>query len=229
MNGDGALQDLSPASRKSLSEEVLDRLREAIVRGRFKPGSRLGESGLAEAFGVSRGPVREALFQLQQEGLVELQRHKAAKVKEISREDVAELYELRIDLERFAVKRAVRMVTRGELAAMSSVVAAYGRAVEGGDVQEAVDLDMRFHGLIYEVARHARLYACWANLLRSQIHAFVLSSSLLDPGYMVPCVPEHAAIRDALAARDKETAVRLVEQHLGDAYERLLETPLEEV
>lgn len=84
MGGDVAsgrvLEGLSPASRKSLSEEVLDRLREAIVRGRFEPGSRLSESVLAEAFGVSRGPVREALSHLQQEGLVELQRHRAARV-----------------------------------------------------------------------------------------------------------------------------------------------------
>lgn len=225
----GALQDLSPASRTSLSEEVLDRLREAIVRGRFEPGSPLGESELAGAFGVSRGPVREALFQLQQEGLVELRRHRAARVREVSREDVAELYELRVDLERFAVKRAVRRVTADGLSDMGAVVAAYGRAVEGGDVQEAVDLDMRFHSLIYEAARHARLYACWTNLLRSQIHAFVLSRSLVDPGYMAPCVPEHAAIRDALEAGEKETAVRLVEKHLGDAYERLLEAPMEEV
>jgi DNA-binding GntR family transcriptional regulator len=61
---------------------------------------------LAEAFGVSRGPVREALSGLQQEGLVQLQRHKAARVGEISRDDVAELYELRKELERFAVERA---------------------------------------------------------------------------------------------------------------------------
>lgn len=233
MGGDVAsgrvLEGLSPASRKSLSEEVLDRLREAIVRGRFEPGSRLSESVLAEAFGVSRGPVREALSHLQQEGLVELQRHRAARVSEISREDVAELYELRRDLERFAVKRAVRLVGAEELAEMGRVVAAYGRAVEGGYVQEAVDLDMEFHGLIYEAARHARLRACWANLRRSQIHAFVLSSSLADPGYMVPCVAEHAAIRAALQARDREGALRLVDRHLGGAYERLLETPLEEV
>ncbi len=112
---------------------------------------------------------------------------------------------------------------------MRSVAAAYGLAVEGGDVQEAVDLDMRFHDLIYEAARHARLRTCWSSLLRSQIHAYVLSSSLVDPGYMVPCVPEHAAIRDALQARDKEGALRLVERHLDGAYERLLRRPLDEI
>ncbi len=222
------LRELSTAQRKSLSEEVLDRMREAIVRGRFGPGDRLSESAVASAFGVSRGPVREALSQLQQEGLVRLERHRGAKVNRISREDVEELYELRVDLERLAAKRAARLATDDELSEMGSVADAYGRAVDGGPVQEAVDLDIRFHDLIYRAARHTRLYSCWSNLLRSQIHAFILSSSLEDPSYMIPCVPEHRAIRDALGARDRERAIRLVEDHLSSAHERMTRTPLEE-
>jgi DNA-binding GntR family transcriptional regulator len=126
---------------------------------------------------------------LQQEGLVRLERHRGAKVNRISREDVEELYELRVDLERLAAKRAARLATDDEFSEMGSVADAYGRAVDGGPVQEAVDLDIRFHDLIYRAARHTRLYSCWSNLLRSQIHAFILSSSLEDPSYMIPCVP----------------------------------------
>lgn len=224
---EAVLRDLSPAPRKSLSEEVLDRLRQEIVQGHLKPGHRLSEPMLAEAFGVSRGPVREALSHLQQEGLVMVERHRGARVNRISAEDVEELYELRVDLERFAVKRAVRLATADELAGMSEAVAAYGRAVEEGEVSEAVDLDMGFHGLIYKAARHTRLYSCWTNLLRSQIHAFVLSNSLADSSYMAPCVAEHAQIRDALEERNKERAVGLIEKHLSDAYERLMHMPLE--
>lgn len=220
-----ALRDLSPAQRKSLSDEVLDRLRQAIVRGRLRPGHHLGESTLAEAFGVSRGPVREALSQLQQEGLVVLERHKAARVTRISMEDVEELYELRVDLEKLAVKRAARLMSVGELEEMGSVVVAYGEAVEGDAVEEAVDLDMQFHDSIFRGARHNRLYGCWSNLLRSQIHAFVLSCSLVDPGYMVPCVPEHAEIRDALESRDRDLAVDLIEHHLSSAHGRMMQIP----
>lgn len=223
----GVLRDLKPAPRKSLADEVLDRLREEIVRGRFRPGYRLSESMLASAFGVSRGPVREALSQLQQEGLVKVERHRGARVNRISAEDVGELYELRIDLERFAVKRAVRLVTDGELARMEEVVSAYADAVERDAVQEAVDLDMEFHGLIYKAARHTRLYSCWTNLLRSQIHAFVLSNSLADSSYMAPCVSEHSKIRGALEARDRERAAELVDDHLRGAYERLVRTSFE--
>lgn len=222
-----AVRDLLPAQRKSLSDEVLDRLREGIVRGRFRPGHRLSESMLADAFGVSRGPVREALSQLQQEGLVALERHKGATVTRISREDVEESYELRVDLEKLAVKRASRLISAEELAGMGSVVVAYGEAVEDGEVQRAVDLDMEFHDSIYRAARHNRLYSCWSNLLRSQIHAFVLSCSLVDPSYMIPCVPEHAEIWGSLKAGDRDRAVDLIEHHLSSAHERLRQVPLE--
>jgi DNA-binding GntR family transcriptional regulator len=222
------LGGMSLAQKKTLSEEVLDRMREAIVRGRFRPGDRLNEAALAGAFGVSRGPVREALSQLQQEGLVRVERHRGARVSRISAEDVEELYELRVDLELFAAKRAVRLISAGELEAMGAVVSGYGRAVEAGEVPEAVDLDMKFHDLIYRAARHTRLYGCWTNLLRSQIHAFVLSYSLADSSYMAPCVAEHAAIRDALETRDRDRVLYLVERHLSDAYERMMQMPLEE-
>lgn len=203
-------------------------MRETIVRGRFKPGDQLSETMLAEAFGVSRGPVREALSQLQQEGLVVLERHRGARVTRISQEDVEELYELRISLERLAVKRAVRRITADELAQMDSLVSSYGDAVEEQAISEAVDIDMKFHDLIYHAARHTRLYSCWSNLLRSQIHTFVLSCSLIDPSYMAPCVPEHAEIRDALGKGDRERAIELIDHHLSGAHERLLKTPLDD-
>lgn len=220
------LQDLAPAQKKSLSEEVLGRLREMIVRGRFRPGDQLSETMLAEAFGVSRGPVREALSQLQQEGLVVLERHRGARVTRISQEDVEELYELRISLEQLAIKRAVRRITGDELARIDSLASSYGDAVGERAIAEAVDIDMKFHDLIYQPARHTRLYSCWSNLLRSQIHTFVLSCSLVDPGYMEPCVPEHVEICDALRDRDKERAAKLIDSHLRSAHERLLNTPL---
>jgi DNA-binding GntR family transcriptional regulator len=222
------LQDLSLTQKKTLSEEVLDRVREAIVSGRFRPGDGLSESMLATAFGVSRGPVREALSQLQQEGLVVIERYRGAKVTRISQEDVEELYELRTDLERFAIKRAARLISAEELEKMGSIASAYREAVEGGAVQEAVDLDMQFHDLIYRAGQHTRLYSCWSTLLRSQIHAWILSCSFVDPSYMIPCVMEHQAIHDALEARDRDRAVELIERHLGDAYERLTQIPFED-
>lgn len=219
--------ELSQARRASLSDEVLDLSRDAIIYGHFKPGYRLSESRLAEAFGVSRGPVREALTQLKKEGLVQIERHRGARVARISEEDVEELYELRCDLERLAAKRAVRLATAEEIEEMKSVSSAYEEAARSREVRESVDLDMRFHDLIYKSAHHTRLYSCWSTLLRSQIHAFVFSRSVIDPGYMVPCVSEHSAIYEAIRDRDREKAVEHVFHHLSTAYQRLVKLPFE--
>lgn len=221
-------QNFSPARRKSLSDEVLDSFRLSIVRGRIKPGYRLNESELAEAFGVSRGPVREALVQLQQEGLVEIERHKGARVTRISREDVEELYELHTDLEHLAARRACRLISADELARMEKLASRYGELVHSGEAEEAVDLDMEFHDTIYRAAHHRRLYTCWSSLLRSQIHAFVFSRSVTDPAYMLPCVPEHVAIYKAIKSGDRDRTAELVEHHLRTAYERLVEAPFEQ-
>lgn len=218
----------SPARGESLSDEVLVSFRKAIVRGELKPGYRLSEPTLAEAFGVSRGPVREALARLQQEGLVRIERHKGARVVQISREDAEELYELRTDLERLAVKRACRLISSDELAGMQAIVSRYEGLVRSGTTEEAVDLDMEFHDAIYRAAHHERLYTCWSSLLRSQIYAFVFSRSVVDPGYMIPCIFEHAAIHEAIKDRDGGRAAELVAHHLHTAYERLVRTSVEE-
>ena len=212
----------SPVRGASLSAEVLSRLRDAIVRGELRPGDHLSEPALAEAFGVSRGPVREALAQLQQEGLVLVERYKRARVAWTSKEDAEELYELRMSLERLAVKRACRSITSEELAGMEAISSRYAESVRGGAIEEAVDLDMRFHDAIYKAARHGRLYACWSSLLRSQIHAFVFSRSVVDPDYMIPCISEHDSIYEAIRDRDQDRAVELVAHHLQTAYERLV-------
>lgn len=221
------LEKLAPASRKSLAQDVLDRLREAIVRGYFKPGQRLSEPMLAEAFDVSRGPVHDALIRLEQEGLVSLERRKGATVARLSRQDVEEIYALRVALERLAVERAIRSANEEDFVAMDWVVDALEGAAQDGEAPRAVDLDVRFHDLIHRAARHSRLYVFWSNL-RPQIHAFLLSRSAANTDYLDLVVPEHAALRDVLRARDEDRAVEMMEEHLRVAYERLTDTPFED-
>jgi DNA-binding transcriptional regulator YhcF (GntR family) len=120
--GDDALTGLSLSNRRSLSDDVVDLLRAALVRGTFEPGQHLNEAGLAEKLGVSRGPIREAFVELQREGLLTLERHRGARVNRLSRTDIDEIYELRKALERLAVERAVRQATEDDFAAMSDVV-----------------------------------------------------------------------------------------------------------
>lgn len=209
-----------PAPRRSLSDDVVDRLRAGIVRGSFEPGQRLTEAMLADAFDVSRGPVREALAQLAREGLVVFQRHKGATIARLSEEEIEQIYELRLALERLAMERAVRLATDEDLAAMDLVISSLEGSVRDR-IDEVLDLDLRFHDLIYRAARHPRLYASWSNM-RSQVHAFLFSrTTAANVDYLGLVAAEHAALLDAIRSRDKARALSLIEAHLREAYERM--------
>jgi len=220
--GDDALTGLSLSNRRSLSDDVVDLLRAALVRGTFEPGQHLNEAGLAEKLGVSRGPIREAFVELQREGLLTLERHRGARVNRLSRTDIDEIYELRKALERLAVERAVRQATEDDFAAMSDVVTKLRAAVSATDLHAVVTLDVRFHDLIYVAAHHSRLYLSWSNL-RPQIETFLHSRSTDTTDYLDKAVREHTELLDVLRSRSKRNATRLIDSHIRSSYDRLSE------
>lgn len=213
---------LTPTVKRSLADDVVDRLRDAIFHGSFKPGEALREEQLAAMLDVSRGPVREALVQLEREGLVIVRRHRGATVARLSRRDLEDVYSLRLVLERLAIQRAARYATDQDFAAMEAVLAAFDVALSRGPSEkEVAELDVRFHDLIYKAARHQRLYDCWANL-KSQIYIFLLSRNVVDPDFREITVKAHAALLEALRTRDEARATTEIEDHLRGAYDRVV-------
>jgi DNA-binding GntR family transcriptional regulator len=220
MSDGDPLRDLTIPNRRSLSDDVLDRLRAAIVRGTFGPGQHLSEVALAGTFGVSRGPIREAFAELEREGLLTIERHRGARVTRLSREDIEEIYQLRRALERLAVERATTLWERDDLRDIDVVLVDLRRAVKEKDVHRVVDLDVAFHDLIYRAARHARLYLAWMTL-RPQIATFLHSRALDSDDYLKKSVAEHTALRDVIRAKDVPRSTELIDDHLRTAYERL--------
>jgi DNA-binding GntR family transcriptional regulator len=214
------IDDAATPNRRSLSDDVVDRLRSAIVRGTFAPGQRLSEVALAEAFSVSRGPIREALTVLEREGLLKVERHRGAGVTLLSRQDIDEIYELRLALERLAMERAARLATSEDCAAMAEVIELLRDAVERKAVFDTVALDVRFHDLIYRAARHDRLYQSWA-LLRPQIETFLNSRPSDQNAYLDKAVREHSELLEVIRRHDRERAVTMIELHIRSAYDRV--------
>lgn len=214
------LGTFAPPNRRSLGEDVTERLRAAIVRGTFGPEQHLSEATLAETFGVSRGPIREAFVELEREGLIKIERHRGARVTRLSQADIDEIYELRTALERLAIDRALRLATNDDLAALDAAVDRLQRAVAAQDVHEIVALDVGFHDAVYRAAHHDRLYQAWS-ALRPQIETFLHSRALDTRDYLERAVTEHAALRDAVRARSKRAALALIGEHLRSAHDRL--------
>jgi DNA-binding GntR family transcriptional regulator len=220
---------LALPENRSLATDIAERLRAAILDGHFGPGERLREEALARSMGVSRGPVREALVKLEREGLLVIRRNRGAVVAQLSREDLDEVYTLRVAIERLAVQRAVARVDERALARIQAVVDEIAAAVARGiSEQEGAELDVRFHDRIYQAANHRRLYECWTNL-RPQIHILFLNRNVANPDFRDYAVTSHQEILDAIRDRDESLAVRLTETHLRGSYElavRLTETHL---
>lgn len=214
---------LPPVSNPALSETVVETLRETIARGGFAPGQHLREAELAAALKVSRGPIREALTQLEREGLVALHRHRGARVVELSPADIEEIYTLRLSLERLAAERAARHARAKHFVAFDRVLEQMARLREDYAPDEAATLDVEFHDIVYDAADHSRLRRAWEQI-RSQVYMFLYSRSLVRHDFDEIAFSEHTRIRQILADQDPPAAVAVVEEHLDGAYARLIGT-----
>jgi len=206
-----------------LAHSIRSRLREAILRGDFAPGEHLREVEIAARYEVSRGPVREALLQLDQEGLVLLRRNRGAVVARLSREDLEEVYSLRLALERLAVARAVRHGTDADFSRLDAVLHEFRGAGSGQPLteQEAADQDVRFHDSVYRAAHHDRLYAAWS-AIRSQVYVLLLGRNVAGPDFREDTYLGHLELAYMIRARDERRVVTAIEQHLEASYARVL-------
>lgn len=217
----GGALTLPTVANSSLAETVAETLRQAIAQGGFAPGQHLREADLADSMQVSRGPVREALTQLEREGLVVLRRHRGAQVVELSRDDVEEVYTLRRALERLACRRAAIHARDEHFAELDAVLAQMAGLREDYDPTESASLDVAFHDIIYRAADHGRLLRSWQQI-RSQVYVFLYSRSVAIHDFTEIAFHEHTELRELLARREPEAAVRAIETHLDGAYQRLV-------
>ncbi len=158
-------------SGTTLRERLVAALRNAVLDATLQPGSRLVETKLAEQLGVSRGPLREAIFQLVKEGLLEQVSFRGTVVRSLSVQDIQEIYSFRILLESFAFKLVWPKRTVEYFAALDSRHRALNYAIYAGDQQQAIRREMDLHGLAYEFSNHRSLIESW-NLMRGRLHFY---------------------------------------------------------
>jgi DNA-binding GntR family transcriptional regulator len=209
----------APPRKGKLADEVTDWLRESILRGELAPGQHLLEEELADRLKVSRGPVRDAILQLEHEGLVLVRRHRGAFVARLSPEAAQEVHTLQLALERLAVESIVQKASDADWLAMQQVIKEMAQAQVGNVSQRQVaDLDMRFHDLVFRAAHHERLLDFWSKL-RSQVCILRLSLLADNPNWMEGHAEAHTLILDALRTRNRNLAVRILEDHLAREFQ----------
>jgi len=207
--------------RRKVTDWVYEEVRQAIIELRLKPGEPLREATMAEQLGVSKTPVREALARLEQEGLVETTSFKGAVVSGYSREDLQEIYELRELLEGAAARAAATSASDDTLTRLAALVAESRRLHAKDDLEGLAELLGAFDLVIYEQVANERIRALIENLKAHLARIGRLTEEI--PGRVKASVQEHAAIVDAIAARDADGAERSMRAHIRSVLSDQLE------
>lgn len=205
---------------KTMSAATADELRRRILLGEFPAGYQLRQDGLAEEFGVSRIPIREALVQLEAEGLVRIVPHRGAVVSELSIDEIEELFELRALIEPRLLARSAPHLTAADYVRLRAILAEYSAELRAAHVGRWGELNSEFHRLLYRHAERPRSLALVSTLLQECDRHTRLQLSLT--GGMERAEAEHAQIVALCAEGRKLEACGLLRKHIGHVGKSLI-------
>lgn len=193
-------------------------LRDQIVRRTIQPGTHLVEDALAAQYDVSRGPVRDALRQLESQGLVE-SRRRGYYVVGLSQSDIDDLYELREAIELVAVTRAIEQASPETLAAGRAIVAEMSRCADRSDAAGFADADMRFHEALYRLGGNRRLVDVWEAY--EPVFASLIQLTVEEDVDLHPSAADHGLLLDLIEDGDAERTRAELRVHLDGARARM--------
>ena len=213
---DSTEHSLQPLRRSTLADEVATQVRRAIISGQIAEGSAISEPKLASQLAVSRVPVREALAELEHDGVIIFDHRGRCQVREFSQADVVEIVSLRQALEVMSARLAAQKLTSEDAAALQANV----KAMElERDVTNLSHLDVEFHDLIMRTARHERLTTCWLTV-RTQFELLLAKAHRWQQAHDIPVTDHalrgHRPILQAILARDSDRASQAMHQHIAD-------------
>lgn len=204
---------------KTLRENVADEIRTRIMNQEYVPGMRIIEQNLSEELGVSRGPIREALRQLEQEGLLTYERNVGCSISSLDINDVYEIYLMRSTYEILAVRSYGGRFTESEFRRMESVLQRM-RKLEPNDFQGVVECDQEFHGIIIKKSGMKRLHKAWEDLNYGSYLAVknggIYKEKLHERQYNI-----HRILLDSLKTGDLDFILKTIESHYMDAVSQM--------
>lgn len=206
-------------AKLNLRNRVFQSLEQDILNGKYPSGTNLTEKDLCEEFGVSRTPLREALCQLELEGLVECIPNKGAVVLGISEQDVNDIYTIKLTLDGLAARLAAERITPEELTDLEETVNLTEFYVNKDDINKVLELDSRFHDIICRAGKNRPLRSMMSNF-----HNFLKMArhkSLNNPGRPTLMLEEHRKLLAAIASGDAELASHLAVDHTNRVFHNL--------
>jgi len=199
--------------RSPARERVVELLREEIMLGRLADGERLIEDRIARRLQTSRGPVREALRQLEHEGLVASSPYRGATVLGVSDEEVHEvLIPIRLTLERFSFLKAIERMTEAHFAELAKEVWLMGEAARSRDVMASVEADIRFHRFVLACSGQQHTAQLWG-AIAPRIRAYFLRYG--QRADLARIAREHGELLEAMQTRKPEIVTQALERHIA--------------
>jgi DNA-binding GntR family transcriptional regulator len=210
----------TPFNRSSLREQIKDVILQRIVEGSLEPGSRIVETRIAQELGVSQGPVREALRDLEQLGCVVHEPNRGCSVRDFSLEELLEAFPVRATLEALAARLAAERITKAELAELEQLLERMTKAARRGDAHDQSQANASFHATIVRAARNPTLERQWQMLEPYSRTYLTVSRPGID---LVFLSDRHIPILNALRSRDPAAAAQAMQEHLMGAADLLME------
>jgi DNA-binding GntR family transcriptional regulator len=197
------------------SEAIYATLRTAIVAGGLPPGERLAENHLAAVFHRSRTPIREAILRLESERLVEHLPRRGLVVASISREDILQIYAVRVELDALAARLAAEGMAATELDHLVWLNDRIRRSVAQQEYEHVLEQSLEFHEALCRAGRNALLLH-FMQQIHDRVRRFQ-KTTLTQPGRSLEAVQEHDALLDAIRRRDPDAAARIAREHILQA------------
>ncbi|MCX7920438.1 MAG: GntR family transcriptional regulator [Clostridia bacterium] len=213
-------RDESESNSGSLRAKVFNQLQNDILNGKYQPGESLIETRLCDDLGVSRTPIREAIRQLELEGLVQSIPNKGAIVKGISAKDIEDIYTIRMLIEGLAARWATEKITPEELEELKEAVELEEFYTMKNDTEHLLKFDSKFHEIIFKASKSKPLM----HTLKT-FHHYVQrarNTSLRCPGRAEEVLMEHKAILQAIINGEAEKAEKLTTEHVRNASNNLI-------
>jgi DNA-binding GntR family transcriptional regulator len=204
-------------NNRPLYEDVADKLREQIFSKHLLPGSWLDEQSLADQFGISRTPMREAIKVLASEGLVTIKMRRGAYVTEVFRSDLEQIFTILSLLEGQAAKEAATKASEAQLNLLDHLHHRLETAAADRDIEQFFEINVKFHELIQEIAGNRWMNGVIADLRKVlKLHR---RDSLTSTGRLQNSLLEHREILRALLKRDEAAAESAMQKHLANGLE----------
>lgn len=208
-------------------ERAYEYLKASILSGRFIPGERLTEERLARELGISRTPIREALYKLESEGLITPLETRGFITTQDTKQEVEEIFEIRGVLEGYALRLIAQQITESDLDALEKCVVRAEAALEAGDLEEVFQWNTQFHDIVYELTRFRhRLYEMMVTLRRYVLR--YRHKTLRYPEGGKRTIEGHRRILLALRLRDADLCERVMREHIHEAERDALQGLFEE-